>query len=371
MVKKVLFFHNAPMPYRIPLFEKVAECHSIKYYFTDLNIAQRRYGLSFKDVATDLQNIDYEILNGLNGRLKSFQLSLRADYDVLIDSLEAPSIITFFPARLRRKKTIYWSEELGWGKKTLKIRLAQSIKRFVAKKCDVLIVPGTKHRDYFLKLGVPINKILLAPNATETSLWTTVQRKDIREELKLSDRGIALYVGRLIKRKGVDILIRAFSHTPPENTLIIVGKGEQRKELEDLVTDLGINDRVIFTGYVPDCILQSYYESADVCIVPSRGEGMFDPWVFVVNEAMHCGVPVIATNAVGAAYDMIKDGITGFIVQEGDVSSLARALNEVLGDRFLSKKMGQNAQKLEQQMFSYNQMKEIFCKAIEERSQFV
>jgi len=363
MVLKVIFFHNAPMPYRLPLFIELSKYYHINYLFTNLRIAQKRYGAQFENTSTAIQSIQYKLFDNNMG-MRLFLHSLIDNYDVLVDSLEAPSITTFVPGRLRQKRTVYWSEELGWGRKNIKQQISSIIKRYVAKNCDVLIVPGTKHREYFINLGVREEKIIIAPNASDIRLRSEANTIDIRKELGLTNQRVALYVGRLIRRKGVEDLIWAFSQTNPDSVLIIVGQGEMRKQLESLANELGIGNRVIFEGFVSEDMLPRYYRSANVCVVPSRGEGMLDPWAFVVNEAMHYGVPVIATTAVGAAHDMVINGETGYMVPEGDIASLTDALNAVLDDRTLSNNMGNNAMKLEQEAFSYSRMVDAFRTAI-------
>lgn len=91
---------------------------------------------------------------------------------------------------------------------------------------------------------------------------------------------------------------------------------------------------------------------------------MGDPWVFVLNEAMMHGKPVIATTAVGGAYDLIKDGINGFIIPEKNVDELSRAIKKILDDPSLQRKMGEASLKIINEGFTYEKMVEAFRKAI-------
>lgn len=154
-----------------------------------------------------------------------------------------------------------------------------------------------------------------------------------------------MYVGRLVKRKGVDYLIKAFAKLKNEINdvvLIIIGRGECRDELELLAKNLNIEDSVYFMGYVEDELLPAYYLLCNICVVPSITYGMADPWVLVVNEAMYFGKPVIATDAVGAAFDMVKDGENGFMVPEKDSEALYEAMKKILSDPELEEKWGKN-----------------------------
>lgn len=126
----------------------------------------------------------------------------------------------------------------------------------------------------------------------------------------------------------------------------------------------------IFTGPVDLDIernkhLVPYYLWSDVCVVPSIFlKGMPDPWVLVVNKAMACGKAVIATTAVAAAYDMIKNGINGFVVREKDSAALCNAIKAVLADPGTAKAMGEASKKVIESGFTYSHMVSGFQSAV-------
>jgi glycosyltransferase involved in cell wall biosynthesis len=131
-----------------------------------------------------------------------------------------------------------------------------------------------------------------------------------------------LYVGQLIPRKGVDILLAAFEQLEGA-ALWIVGDGP----LEELVRSAAARcDRVRYLGYQDSAALSSIYDDVDVVVVPSRHE----VWGLTVNEGLAHGKPVIATDAVGAGDDLIEKGVTGLIVPAADVAVLRDAMREVL-----------------------------------------
>ena len=99
--------------------------------------------------------------------------------------------------------------------------------------------------------------------------------------------------------------------------------------------------------------------------MPSITYGMGDPWVFIVNEAMYFGKPVIATDAVGAAYDMIEEGENGFMVPEKDADALYKAMRKILSDPELEKKMGQESKRIIEEGFRYEYMVGGFRKTME------
>ena len=109
-----------------------------------------------------------------------------------------------------------------------------------------------------------------------------------------------------------------------------------------------MESRVRFAGYVPPEQAVAYYALAWVFVLPSVTTPVFkEPWGLVVNEAFNQGLPVIATDAVGAAAGgLVRDGVTGFVVPERDAAALAAALRRVLGDRALRDALGARAREV-------------------------
>jgi glycosyltransferase involved in cell wall biosynthesis len=130
-----------------------------------------------------------------------------------------------------------------------------------------------------------------------------------------------LFVGRLIERKGIDILLDAF-RAVEGGELWVVGDGP----LADLVESAAAADqRVRFFRHLETTCLHDMYREADVLVLPA----LYDVWGLVVNEAQGYGLPVITTDQVGAAADLIDPGVTGLIVPAGSVNAFAGAMREV------------------------------------------
>ena len=107
----------------------------------------------------------------------------------------------------------------------------------------------------------------------------------------------------------------------------MLGEGPLRGELERYAATHSVPD-VHFIGFKNQTRLPTWYRSASVLAVPSEDE----PWGLVINEAMCCGVPVITTEEVGAAADLVQDGVTGYLYPCGNVSELEKRLNTVISD---------------------------------------
>jgi glycosyltransferase involved in cell wall biosynthesis len=156
-------------------------------------------------------------------------------------------------------------------------------------------------------------------------------RKDTCE----NDEVVLLYVGYLQRRKGVDYLIRAFAEVCAGGVnarLVIVGEGEEKPSLQNLVSELALNDRISFKGHVPmGERLQGLFRKSDMYVFPTiAGEGT----PRTVLEAMANSLPVIATNVCGIP-DVIDDGRSGLLIEPRSVDDIVVAVNKVINDRAL------------------------------------
>jgi len=121
--------------------------------------------------------------------------------------------------------------------------------------------------------------------------------------------------------------------------LLMVGDGEQRAALEQQVQDLGIEGSVRFTGFRNQSELLSFYSLCDVFVLPS----LLEPWGLAVNEVMTAGRAVVASDQVGAVFDLIRDGENGHVFPAGDVDALTTSLSHIVSDPDISEKMGQRS----------------------------
>ena len=163
-----------------------------------------------------------------------------------------------------------------------------------------------------------------------------------RRELGLqNDRPVILFASKFIGRKRAGDLLEAYARLPraeggqPDPYLILIGDGELRPGLEARMRELGL-DSVLFLGFKNQNELPAYLSLCDVFVLASERE----PWGLIVNEAMNAAKPVIVTPEVGAAADLVEDGVNGFVVPARDVDALSGALAKAVQSRELAKAMG-------------------------------
>jgi glycosyltransferase involved in cell wall biosynthesis len=135
----------------------------------------------------------------------------------------------------------------------------------------------------------------------------------------------------IVRAKRPDLVVDAFNKiadSRPQWDLLILGDGYLRKSLEERIVP-ALRNRVVFTGFVNDqATVSALYRASDVMVLPSD----FEPWALVVNEAAAAGLAIIETDKVGAAAELVRDGVNGFIFPASDLAKLTDRLLEVTDD---------------------------------------
>ncbi len=215
-------------------------------------------------------------------------------------------------------------------------------KKIVASICNQALaytLPSRQTVDKLLYFATDENreaiksKIHLIPLGTAPVPVDDVAIAAARDKYKLENKKVIYFIGRLVDRKGIDILIRSFkdlSDDDPELRLVIVGDGQERDNLTNLVDQLALSDRVIFTGYINGEERFALLQIANVCAVPSvnvgdQAEGL--PIVFM--EGVTAGKAVVVTDATGA-HEIVEDGKNAFVATAGSVDSLTVKIREAL-----------------------------------------
>ena len=360
---RILFTHNTAMWYRIPFFNELARIYDLDLVFTHADVIKEIYDDEFENSIKNLENVNYTILNNTFGFARGLLSKAGQEHDITIGgSWDTPqelieSIVLFTITKIKKEPFIIWREDWDWERNYgLKEKLLNVITKYLCNHADAILVPGTLHKDYFHeKMGVSEENIFIMPNVSNIEGKCDITQKD-------HDVKKILYVGRLIKRKGVKYLLEAFEDLNLSNCeLIIVGSGSEESNLKRYVCDNNI-ENVFFKGKIDNEELEEYYNESNVVVVPSINEGMGDPWVFVLNEAMYYYNPIIATTAVGAAPDMIKGN--GFIVNEKDSKALSKVIKDILTDENLEKDMQIRSKEIIDNEFQYSNMVNAFNNAI-------
>ena len=221
------------------------------------------------------------------------------------------------------------------------IGISPLIEPLCIKRADrIIAVSQFTKQDIMDAFAIPDSRIEVIYHGVhpEDYVFPEEAKVKIRSTLGINSQPMILFVGGLAPRKGVDILLRALPQVlrEMEVKLVLAGSGNQR-DYQQLAQALGISDKAIFLGRVPDNTLRLLYSSCDLFVLPSRLEGLG----IVILEAMAAGKPIVATN-VGGIPELIESGQNGILVEADEEGKLASTIVNVLSDNSLARVIGEN-----------------------------
>nr|MBC8205248.1 glycosyltransferase family 4 protein [FCB group bacterium] len=229
---------------------------------------------------------------------------------------------------MKDKFTTFWADRLL--KDAYKIA---SISRYCQKE--------------FLEYGFPEERVPMILPAVNPDIFTPGEPPaELRDKWKLHGRKVLLTVARIAERKGHDLVLRALPEIlkhHPDVIYLIAGKGGDKDRLLKMAEQLGIQDRVLFCGFVPDEELTDYYRLCDIYVMPNRE--IFDSTDSIEGfgisfiEASACAKPVIGGKS-GGAVEAIEDGYSGWLIDPDNPQELAEKVIELLSDDELRRKIG-------------------------------
>lgn len=235
---------------------------------------------------------------------------------------------------------------------------ANSLKRLALSGAERLLVPAAAGASALQVHAAEYSRLMaLRWGAEESKLMTIYNGVDVDAFGGIPrSHGPAVRIftaRRLVKKNGLDVLIRAVSLLRKLGglALTIAGTGPEEEPLKAMTSAFGITDRVEFVGAVPHSEIPGYLAAADVAVVPSYIEASS---LFVL-EAMAAGVPVVAA-AVGGIPEIVRQGRDGLLVIPGDPAALARGISEVVNDGALARRLCASARRRVAERFTVGEM---------------
>lgn len=233
------------------------------------------------------------------------------------------------------------------------------LKAFALGKADAVTVNSSATRAAVMEVAPRLRKVLAIPMGVSEHREANPGRvQELRHRYGLKDGPLLVYVGRLVEEKGVEDLIRAVSAVSPElpnTTAMIVGEGQDRAALERLVQELGLQERIFFTGWVEPGEVVNYLAAGDMFVGPSRTspEGWVEAQGLTFIESMLAGTPVIATRT-GGIVDCVQHETTGLLVEERSPDKLAAAISRLASSPGLAENLAEAGAHLARSEFSRN-----------------
>ncbi len=233
----------------------------------------------------------------------------------------------------------------------LKEKLAIITSINFTNKVDLVIVPSPEIKEMIKEFGTK-TRVEILPTGLDLTLWKETNKEEFLLDKPWKDKKILIYTGRLAREKNIDFLLKSLApllKRRDDTVLLIVGDGDERKNLENLKDKLLLKDKVFFLGWFPREKLINFYSSAHIFVFPSITETQG----LVTLEAMAGGCAVVAVDASGSK-SLVSDGIDGFLTPL-DPQIFSKKVELLLDNPELLNKMKANA-KLKAQKFSVDNL---------------
>ena len=278
--------------------------------------------------------------------------------------LNLPLVFTFH--------TQYWeyTHYIPFPQETIQEFLKNAIHKWLRdfmQKCQHIVIPSESMKELLVREYGLQEQFTVIPTGTDLEPFLRADGKALRQEKGWQDETVLISVGRLAPEKNWDTLLQAFAkahHEHPNLRLVLIGDGPAKENLQLLATELGIAERVTFTGALPFEEIPRYMKSADLFSFASVTETQG----LVTIEAMAAGLPVVAVDGSGTR-DIVEHGKQGFLV-ENDADALANGINKLLSNPQQLKRFSSRALK-KAKLFDINQlgnqMLDVYEQAIQDK----
>lgn len=358
---KVLIITNIPSPYRVDLFHYMQK-HIKEYEIHVMYCAREENNRCWHFDKQKLINTTFTKARVISIRKRfdtkhiyipkgmKWDIS-KINPDVIVGWEYNPSaIVALNWCRKNGKKYISLTDGTLYSERNIN-KIQRLTRRIITKKCDAAIASSTKAKEKLLKWGLPEEKIFV-------SLLTVDIEKICKCKAK-PEQGRLLYVGSMIERKGLDLLITALQYVHEKFELRIVGNGtkEEIEELKKKAREANIEKKVVFCGFKEGTQLIEEYQKAQIFILPTRE----DCFGLVLLEALCVGVPILSSKYADGAYDIVKDGENGLILDPYNTEVFGKVIENVLTGKIVL-----NGEKKEiVNKFSFSEVTKAYVDSIE------
>ena len=337
---KVALITNIVSPYRIPLFNWISK--NGNFDFKVIALAESEKNREWRIAKEDIE-FDYQTLPGwdtlIRGKKREIPIHLNRGLFKVLWQYNPDIVITsgydslafwqaFLYCKIFRKKYILWNGTTSLSARSIR-GVRGLLKKIIITGAEKYIAYGTKAKEYLEKFGADQKDIYISTNTVDVrgiqdKVLLYRNSKGFLEERKKYPKILFLYVGQLIKRKGVGQVLSALNILKdPEIGFMIVGSGPEKKKLEDFCVRNRMKN-VFFEGFHQPKELPKYYALADIFILPSFQE----VWGLVINEGLASGLYVLCSKYAGAGYNLIN-GNNGKIFNPYSIREIVDNIKEI------------------------------------------
>jgi glycosyltransferase involved in cell wall biosynthesis len=354
--ERLVVLATHPVQYHAPIYHHLQQQLSLPVtviYGSDFSVAGYRdpeFGAAFKWDGDLLSGYTSHFLeqvatggaattDAVQGRGLDEALTAASPSAILLTGYQGAFHRRAWAAALRHKKPLLFRAETtdhALTRSPLKQWGRDMVLRWLYRQCAVLLPIGSNATRHYNRLA-PTKPQVLSPYAVDTSPFELGEaareklRPATRTALSVTNEQIVILMsGKLIPKKNPLLLMAALKQMPPalreRMVVLFVGDGELRPALENAATE-SPQITLKFVGFQNQRALSPYYHAADLLVLPSA---FGETWGLVVNEALHHGLPVVVSDQVGSAVDLVQTGVTGAVFPSGDADALRAALEQTL-----------------------------------------
>ncbi len=369
---RLAILNTHPIQYFAPLYRRIAKEPDIDLtvYFCSRQGADEYVDAGFgKLLKWDrplLEGYNYKFLRNLRHRdaVNGFSSLINPaivkelrdnHYDALVVNghNHVTYLLAMVAAKLLRIPVLMRCEtHLALNRSALKQVMRKPLMMFLYRHvCSACLPIGSLNEQFYRAHGVTSEKLFRVPYTVDNEFFQQAAGQfsnridEVKTELALPlDKPLVLFASKLIPRKRPLDLLKAYEQNRIDGVaaaLLFVGAGEQESMLKQYVLERQIPD-VHFFGFRNQSELPKFYAVADIFVFPSANE----PWGLIVNEVMCSALPIIASEEIGAAADLLRNGENGFTYPSGNISRLGSHLRTLLLDPKLRQRMGRKSRSM-------------------------
>ena len=360
-MKRLAVITTHPIQYNAPLFALLKQRGNIQvkiFYTWGESVLKDKYDPGFnKNIEWDiplLEGYDYVFVKNTSAEPGSHHFK-GIDNPELVRGIEgwnADTVLVYgwaFKSHLKairyfNKKipVLFRGDSTLLGQKNIFKKMARTIfLKWVYSHVDKALYVGTHNRNYFLRSGLRESQLVFVPHAVDNDRFSGNDEKFSeaaaawREKLNIAAEEIVfLFAAKLDDNKNAALLIESFAALEKQNIhLVIAGNGDKEKQLYSAYEGY---EHIHFLPFQNQSNMPVLYRVGDVFVIPSRSE----TWGLSINEAMACSRVILASNACGAAVDLVKDGTNGYVFESGNASDLKDKMQKCISDKNELKKCG-------------------------------
>ena len=375
MKRRLTLLTEIIAPYRIPVFNALAARDDTDLqviFLSENDPTLRQWPVYKKEI-----RFSYEVLPAWRRRVGKYKLLVNRGVGAALGRSRPHAVLCGGYNYLASWQAAWWAKShnlplLLWSESTVNDhrggrRGVEFMKVRFTRMCKGFVAAGKSSREYLIWMGAPSERVFIAPDAVDVGFYAMLARQARQHEPVVRARHALppryfLCAGRLVPEKGVFDLLAAYAKLEERERsqigLVFAGDGASRFQLEERAAAIHPGC-VRFCGFVHREEMAELYALAEALVFPTHS----DPWGLVVNEAMACGLPVIASEVAGCVPDLVENAENGFVVPRGDVEEFVRAMRMLLSNPAVAREMGASSA-LRIQAFTPEACAEGFSRAV-------